>query len=988
MAQRRTHKKSKLGCQNCKRRHIKCDEGRPACINCTTTDRQCVYVLPKPRRVQSGSATPTMDVEANVTTNSPASMFLHPISAANTVISTPSSFAASPVFTPASLLQSDTSHSINLRHLELLSNFICEVASSLDTDYSIDTGLLRGMMPAVLSKPFLLLEVLALSALHLSRTRSEHADDYFAEATSLQIEALTLFDDQLGSITSNNCEAVLMFASFLGVHSLGEAVMTSENDAGGFLDRFVTYLNLHRGVRTIVSQSWQMLLRSKIAPALHNASDRLKLAESQHQEQAVFVETELNRLLDHGDMNEESNTACRDAVARLKMIYQADYLDDQIVGSQRHAAGLIWAWPILLSGVYTDLLQKRQPEALIILCYFSVLLHRRRSLWFVDSAGRLLIEAVTKSLGSYWRHWLDWPNDMMTSLQLRLSVDPRADHYLRNMYNNAENAVQFKFQATSSSSYLYSDINMSDHSTTPASACNASGIPLPVLFGAEIINLSANSVTNFSRDVSDQLNYNHPSSAVRGVDFCNITVTYTHPGHNDTINVETWLPTKTWNGRLQAIGGGGWVPGRFFLSETGMAGAIGEGYVTTSSDAGVGATPDSWALLSPGNVNLYALQDLASVALDDQAVLAKQLIKSFYGRSAEYSYWSGCSQGGRQGLMLAQRYPDAYDGIAASAPALNWNRFVPSLAWAQVMMSIANEYPPNCEFDALTDAAIAHCDPLDGVNDGLISDVSLCSFDPFTMVGRTAHCSSTNTTVIISQAAARIANLTWTGPRKSNGDFLWHGVNYQADLTGSAKTAGRTTSDVGYASTTCTANGTCTGLPTGLGDEWLRLFIKKDPDWAYTDIESAEEFERLLLASVQQYESIIGTTDPDLSGFRDAGGKLLTFHGLADGLIPTKGTSDYYNEVNTTTSNIESFFRYFEVPGLGHCSGGSGGQPTSTFQALVDWVEKGVAPETLPIEFNDQKGVSNKRILCPYPQKAVLKEPDVDVTERESWVCA
>lgn len=359
-----------------------------------------------------------MDAGTDVATISPASTFLHPMSVATTVTSTPSSFAASPVFTPASLLQSDTCQSINLRHLELLSNFICEVAISLETGYSFNNGLLRKMMPVVLSKPFLLLEILALSALHLSRTRSEQADDYFAEAASLQIEALTLFDQQLGSITSDNCEAMLMFATMLGVHSLGEAVMASENNADGFLDRFVTYLNLHRGVRTIVSGAWNMLLQSSFSPLLNNASDQLRLAISQSPEQAMFVAAELSRLLDNSDMNEESNAACRDAVARLKMVYQSECMVDGSVKSQRDSTGLIWAWPVLLSGVYTDLLQKRQPEALIILCYFSVILHRRRNLWFVDGAGRLLIEAVTKSLGSYWRHWLDWPNEMISATSI------------------------------------------------------------------------------------------------------------------------------------------------------------------------------------------------------------------------------------------------------------------------------------------------------------------------------------------------------------------------------------------------------------------------------------------------------------------------------------------------------------------------------------------------------------------------------------------
>lgn len=188
------------------------------------------------------------------------------------------------------------------------------------------------------------------------------------------------------------------------------------------------------------------------------------------------------------------------------------------------------------------------------------------------------------------------------------------------MHNKADNVFQRRIQAAILSSPLQNINGMSNYSTTTALACNASIISSPVSFGAEIINISANLVRNFSRDVSDGLYYNHPSSTVRNLDFCNLTITYTHPGHNDTINVETWLPITTWNGRLQSVGGGGWVAGRFPLSYIALAGAIGDGYVASTTDAGIGQNyaPEPWALRSPGNVDLYALQDFASVALNDQ----------------------------------------------------------------------------------------------------------------------------------------------------------------------------------------------------------------------------------------------------------------------------------------------------------------------------------------------------------------------------------
>jgi len=167
------------------------------------------------------------------------------------------------------------------------------------------------------------------------------------------------------------------------------------------------------------------------------------------------------------------------------------------------------------------------------------------------------------------------------------------------------------------SSFRFGKMNVS---SIPASACATSAIAYPAAFGTEILNLSANLVQNYSEEVSDQLYYNHPSVSVKNVDYCNVTVTYTHPGQNDTINVETWLPMENWNGRLQAVGGGGYVTGRFYLTYVAMAGALGNGYVATTTDAGIGtdSVPDAWALNSPGNVDLYALQNAGSVSLKDQ----------------------------------------------------------------------------------------------------------------------------------------------------------------------------------------------------------------------------------------------------------------------------------------------------------------------------------------------------------------------------------
>jgi len=414
---------------------------------------------------------------------------------------------------------------------------------------------------------------------------------------------------------------------------------------------------------------------------------------------------------------------------------------------------------------------------------------------------------------------------------------------------------------------------------TTLSACNASAIPFPVVFGATILDVTASLVQNYTGAYDPETQSVVP--AALGLDFCNITVTYTHEGQNDNINVETWLPIDNWNGRLQAVGGGGWVAGRFSISYVYMDNAIGEGYVTSSTDAGYGSAPvpDDWALLSPGNVDMYTLQNSASRALEDQSFITKDVTKSFYGQGAKFSYFNGCSQGGRQGLMLAQRYPTAYDGIVAGAPAINWNHLFFQTSWPQVLMSITNQFPTKCELDAITSAVIAHCDPLDGVTDGIVSDTEKCSFDPFTMIGSVRNCTSTGKAVTISEGAALIANATWEGPRGPDGEFIWYGVDLASDLSGNDGRDGAPFR-AGLAATECNANGTCTGAPVFLGEAWLKFFVKKDPEWDYTQISSAAEYLRLFKVSLQQYESIIETADPDLSEYRKAGGKMLTFHGL------------------------------------------------------------------------------------------------------------
>ncbi|KAL4917818.1 Tannase/feruloyl esterase [Aspergillus aurantiobrunneus] len=470
-----------------------------------------------------------------------------------------------------------------------------------------------------------------------------------------------------------------------------------------------------------------------------------------------------------------------------------------------------------------------------------------------------------------------------------------------------------------------------------ATACSPAAIQPPAVYGADMLSLSASWVSNFTLDVPGIFNYNHGDVAVENVDFCNITVTYTHPGYGDNITVKSWLP-RDWNGRLQATGGGGWQAGlRFPPSNLFMAGAIGEGYATTTTDAGLGDAvfPAPWALKSPGNVDLVALQNLGSRSLNDQAIIGKSFIHNFYGRDPEYSYWSGCSQGGRQGLMLAQRYPDAYDGIAASAPAQSWTKFVAGVFYPALMKTWHDVDPLACELDFLTEQVVAHCDPKDGVRDGTFVCASL-----------------NNETIPLSYGAALIADAAWSGPQTDgdDGERLWYGLNPGADIS--------------------TTLGSVPGKnTTSSPDQWFRLFVAKDASFDFITLTRSEYFEYSHLG-VQQYSDMMNAADPDLTAFRKRGGKLITYHGMADESIPTKGTEHYYNSVTDKFPDVQDFYRYFEAPVLGHCCGGKGGQPTTTFDALRHWVENGTAPDSLPVEYTAVNGTKQARFLCPYPAQA------------------
>ncbi|KAI0850124.1 tannase and feruloyl esterase [Daldinia vernicosa] len=499
--------------------------------------------------------------------------------------------------------------------------------------------------------------------------------------------------------------------------------------------------------------------------------------------------------------------------------------------------------------------------------------------------------------------------------------------------------------------------------------CSPAQIPYPDLPGVQFTSLSASLVSNLTIQVPESTYTNNGAVYAEGVNFCNLTTTYTHPGESDTVTISVYLPTE-WNGRMQGVGGGGFSAGgvNFPLLHYSMLGAVSEGYSAVTTNAGHDSiNPDDWILKSPGHVDLHLLEEFGSNSLNELSIIGKAITESYYGKPPAYSYWNGCSQGGRQGFKIAEKYPTAFDGIAASAPAVDFAGLGVADHWPQVVMKALGQYPKNCEFVAITEAFIKHCDGNDGLLDGIVTDPDSCDFDPYSVVGKSVDCQDTDAgTVKISEAAANISIATWTGARKLDGSFLWWGLKRGASLVDEDIGLGV---NAGLATTVCSGNGTCTGHTMDVVDAWIRLLIKKDPTFDVTTV-TIEDLQDLFQQSLDEYGPIFNVK-PNLDAFREAGGKLLSYHGLADAILPPDSSSHFYESVTAHDEQIHDYYRLFEAPGLAHCWAGSGGYyPAGLFKALVSWVESDVAPDSIIAATSVDKGPVRESILCPYPQKA------------------
>lgn len=468
--------------------------------------------------------------------------------------------------------------------------------------------------------------------------------------------------------------------------------------------------------------------------------------------------------------------------------------------------------------------------------------------------------------------------------------------------------------------------------------------------------------------------------ALTGLDFCQVKVHITHRGTNDKVLIEAWLPLNhdDWNERFQATGGAGFETGMFGGH---LGSAVRDGWAAVSTDGGSGSDDmsrvkdGSWALKdsSTGTLEWNLLYNFASRSLVDQVNVGKVITELYYGKAPHHSYWNGCSTGGRQGYMIAQKYPHLVDGILANAPAINFVNLVTGEFWSQLVMKQQDTFLSNCELAYFRYKAIEQCDMLDGVQDSIIEDPEACKFDPFAIVGDEIQCDGKHTDITLEMATV-IEHIV-KGPKQVPWGPIFHGVSPGMNFEH-------------LANITISEDGTRSQKPFGICESWMKNVVLRDGSARLEHLDITAYFGHWAQANYE-LGGLLNTADPDLSSLKASGTKMLTWHGIDDPLIPFQNTVDYRRRVEAAMGGahaVDVFYRLFLAPGVEHCGNGIGPVPSSALTTLVDWVEKGEAPEILEAETTDDRGESVTRDLCAFPGKS--KYMGLGYAKRaSSWSC-
>jgi feruloyl esterase len=451
------------------------------------------------------------------------------------------------------------------------------------------------------------------------------------------------------------------------------------------------------------------------------------------------------------------------------------------------------------------------------------------------------------------------------------------------------------------------------------------------------------------------------------------------PSLDSDIQFEVWLPASGWNGRFKGNGNGGFAGS---LSPRALAQAVAKGYATASTDTGHRgeATDASWAVGHPEKI-----VDFGYRAIHEMTVAGKAIAAAFYARPVQRAYFHSCSNGGRQALMEAQRFPEDYDGIIAGAPANDFTHLLAQAVWNRLATEAdPAAYIPASKVPAIEAATLAQCDAKDGVEDGVVDDPSACAFRPAALL-----CKGADSDACLSAAQVGAVEKLLAGPRATT-------VSVHPGLV-----AGGATGPGGWP-LWITGPEAGKSLIGTFGTQFFRNMVFADPSWDFRSF----QLERDTRAADEKLARTLNSTDPDLAAFRRRGGKLIVWHGWSDPGISPLNAIRYYEAVQAKMGarEADAFVRLFMLPGVQHCDGGPG--PTGFYGAgalksdpqhdvnlaIERWVEEGVAPaQIVATKFKTAaepaSGVAGTRPLCPYPQVARYKGT-AGTDEAGNFTCA
>ena len=432
------------------------------------------------------------------------------------------------------------------------------------------------------------------------------------------------------------------------------------------------------------------------------------------------------------------------------------------------------------------------------------------------------------------------------------------------------------------------------------------------------------------------------------------------------------LPAN-WNNRFYMVGGGGFA-GQ--LSLVPMNAGLQKGYATATTDTGHDAAKEplgAFAERRPDNPNADRKKlDYAYLAVHNTAALAKQIIKAYYGGAPKYSYWVGCSTGGRQGLMEAQRYPEDFDGYLIGAPVLKISHEGMRGIWNAQAVSTGPGAVSNDKLPLLADAVYKKCDGVDGLQDGLITDPRQCRFDPLKDLPKCANNEAGKDCFTTAQTQG--LKKVYDGVRNSEGALLYPGQPPGAEIA-----AGGRSGWMG-------SIGGDGGVGLSFGESTMR-FLAFEPQrgraWSWRQFNFDTDPPQMAA-----FSKMIDAINPDLTNLKKRGGKIIHYHGWADALVNPQMSVDYYESVmkKMGARHTREFYRLYMIPGMFHCAGGVGCDRADWFTPLADWVEKGIAPGAIQSSRTEKGETVRTRPQCAYPEIARYKGQG-DINKAEDFTC-